>query len=134
MNSRPHARLKAWIEAISLVKAIYRETGGFPEQERYGLTGQLRRASVSIPTNIAEGAARHSTPEFLRFLYISRGSLSEIETLLVIATELKFLPEERCKLLFSQCLTIGRLLEGLIKSLRTESVGEDDEIYEPSSE
>jgi four helix bundle protein len=93
MNSRPHERLKVWIEAISLVKAVYRETGGFPEQERYGLTGQLRRASVSIPTNIAEGAARHSTPEFLRFLYISRGSLSEIETLLVIATELTFLPE-----------------------------------------
>ena len=134
MNTRPHERLKAWIEAISFVKAIYRETGGFPEQERYGLTGQLRRASVSIPTNIAEGAARHSTPEFLRFLYISRGSLSEIETLLVIATELKFLPEEGYKILSSQCLTIGRLLDGLIKSLRTQSVGEDDEMYEPSSE
>jgi four helix bundle protein len=99
-----------------LVKEIYQLTGSFPKEEIYGLTSQMRRAAVSIPCNIAEGAARTGNKEFLQFLSISRGSLSELETQLIIAKELGYMPESneimiRIDALFGQ-------LGGLIKSLR----------------
>ncbi len=85
-----HKNLDVWKLSIDFVKDIYQMTQLYPQNELYGLTSQLRRASVSIPTNIAEGAARGSSKEFLRFLYISLGSLSEIETLLILTDYLKF--------------------------------------------
>jgi four helix bundle protein len=87
---RPHARLDVWRDAMSLVESIYEITTNFPERERFGLSSQLRRSAVSVPSNIAEGAARRSTPELLRFLSIARGSLAELDTQLQIAVRLGF--------------------------------------------
>jgi four helix bundle protein len=86
---RPHHRLEVWRNAMDLVEAVYAFSSSFPDNERFGLTSQLRRAAVSVP-NIAEGAARRSTAEYLRFLSIARGSLSELDTQLQIATRLRF--------------------------------------------
>ena len=85
---RPHHRLDVWNDAIGLVEAVYRLTSSFPADERFGLTSQLRRAAVSVPSNIAEGAARRSRKEYLHHLGIARGSLSEVETQCVIASRL----------------------------------------------
>ena len=87
---RPHERLDVWRDSMDLVEMIYRLSDGFPRSERFGLTPQLRRAAVSIPSNIAEGAARRSTAEYLRFLSIARGSLSEASTQLQIARRLGY--------------------------------------------
>ena len=81
---KTHQKLEVWQESIKLVRLIYEITKLFPAEEKYGITSQIRRASVSIACNIAEGAARKSDKEYLRFAYISRGSLSEVETLLII--------------------------------------------------
>ena len=85
---RPHERLDVWQDAMHLVEATYGVSAHFPHDERFGLTHQIRRAAVSIPSNIAEGAARRSRQEYLRFLSISRGSLSEVHTQLQIASRL----------------------------------------------
>ncbi|HVY98433.1 MAG TPA: four helix bundle protein [Dongiaceae bacterium] len=82
---RPHQDLSVWQRAMSPVEQVYACSSTFPESERFGLTAQMRRAAVSISSNIAEGAARRSTPEYLRFLSIARGSLSELDTQLQIA-------------------------------------------------
>ena len=87
---RPHHRLDVWNDAITLVECVYQFTSSFPVDERYGLTAQLRRAAVSVPSNIAEGAARRSRREYLHHLSIARGSLSGLETQLLIATRLGF--------------------------------------------
>lgn len=79
--TRPHKRLEAWRAGMELVKKIYRETRFFPADEQYGLTSQLKRAAVSVPVNIAEGAARSTGKEFKHFLSIAQGSLSELDTL-----------------------------------------------------
>ena len=91
---RPHERLEVWQEAMTLVEAIYACSAHFPDSERFGLTSQIRRASVSVPSNIAEGAARRSTPEYQRFLSIARGSLSELDTQLQLAIRLKYVNTE----------------------------------------
>ncbi|MET0550296.1 MAG: four helix bundle protein [Xanthomonas sp.] len=92
-SKRPHERLDVWRDSMDLVEMIYRLSEAFPATERFGLTAQLRRAAVSIPANIAEGAARRSTPEYLRFLSIARGSLSEVSTHLQIAYRLDYTPD-----------------------------------------
>ena len=115
---RAHTELDAWKEAIVLVKATYEATKVFPVEERYGLTSQIRRASVSIPANIAEGAARGSQKEFLQFLIIARGSMSEIETLLTIAREVGHLPNDEARNLDRLCDRVSSCLSGLINSVR----------------
>jgi four helix bundle protein len=85
-----HRDLLVWQESISLVKEIYAVTRSLPDDEKFGLTSQMRRAAVSVPSNIAEGAARGSQREFAQFLVIARGSLSELETQLIIAKELNY--------------------------------------------
>jgi len=87
---RCHQKLEVWQAAMQLVTEIYRLTADFPDSERFGLISQMRRAAVSVPSNIAEGAARGSTADFIRFLYIARGSLSELETQLLLAAQLNF--------------------------------------------
>jgi len=82
---KPHQRLKFWEAGMELFAMVYRRTQGFPSHEQYGLTGQIRRAAVNIPANIAEGAARRTKKEFMHFLHISRGSLSELDTLIKLA-------------------------------------------------
>ena len=86
---RKHQQLDVWKDAIEVVTRIYRVSAGFPSDERFGLTSQIRRAAVSVPSNIAEGAARGSTREYLRFLEIARSSLVEMETQIVIARQLE---------------------------------------------
>ena len=88
---RTHKDLDVWKLGIELVEKIYKATTGFPKEEIYGLTSQMRRAAVSIPSNIAEGAARNSEKEFIQFLYISLGSLSELETQVIIANKIGYL-------------------------------------------
>ena len=90
---RPHHKLEAWSKAIEFVTDVYKNSESFPKEERYGLTSQIRRAAVSIPANIAEGAGRHSKKEFAHFLSNSQGSASELETELVIAHRLGYLDE-----------------------------------------
>ena len=93
--------LIAWQKAMDLVTAIYRATAGFPRDEIYGLTSQLRRAAVSIPSNIAEGQGRQSTREFIHFLSIAYGSLNEAQTQILIAERLKYLNDSDCQSLSS---------------------------------
>ncbi len=88
---RRHHDLDAWQRALVLVKDVYSLSASFPAAEQYGLTAQVRRSAISIPSNIAEGAARNGDREFLHFLGIARGSLSELETQLIIARELGFI-------------------------------------------
>jgi four helix bundle protein len=87
---RPHQRLEVWQDAMALVEAVYRFSQSFPAAERFALTSQMRRAAVSVPSNLAEGAARRSTQDYLRFLSIARGSLSELDTQMQIAHRLGF--------------------------------------------
>ena len=110
---RPHEKLEAWQQAMRLVKAIYGQTQSFPKEEMYGLTQQMRRAAVSIPSNIAEGAARHGAREYAHFISIARGSLSEIETQLQIAQMLGYCNESES--LNENLDQLGRLLTGLYK-------------------
>lgn len=113
---KSHKDLDVWKNAISFVTDIYRVSHTFPSSEIYGLTSQMRRAAVSVPSNIAEGAARGSKKEFVRFLHISLGSLAELETQLLIATNLEYL--ENTDVLDSELLTIRKMLLGLIRSLK----------------
>lgn len=93
-KKRAHHDLEVWQDSIALVEAIYRVTATFPADERFGLVSQLRRASVSVPSNIAGGAARKSRAELLQFLHIARGSLSEIETQIHISRRLEILKDD----------------------------------------
>lgn len=115
---RKHHDLKAWQKAMQLVKDVYAITASFPKEEIYGLTGQIRRAAVSVPSNIAEGAARTGSKEFLRFLSIARGSLSELETQIILAKELNFMKSN--EELLEKINGVFALLGGLMKSLNKE--------------
>ena len=106
--------LIAWRKAVELVTEIYRTTKSFPREELYGLTNQLRRAAVSVPSNIAEGQARYSKREFHHFLSQARGSLVEIETQLTIAGNLGYLCSPEVTLLLDKTAELGRVLNGLI--------------------
>ena len=115
---RKHHELQAWQLAIQLVKGVYQVTASFPTSEMYGLSAQMRRSAVSIPSNIAEGAARNTTKEFLHFLGIARGSLSELETQIVIAMQLGYIDDsESVEKLIDD---VFGLLGGLINSLRVK--------------
>ena len=110
-----HKDLTVYQQAVDLVVDIYTLTKCFPKEELYGLTAQLKRASVSVPSNIAEGAGRRGKAEFIRFLYISMGSLSEVETQIEIAVRLSFC--EKQEDIIKKVYTIKRMLSKLIKSL-----------------
>ncbi len=110
-----HKDLVVWKEAIDLVTEIYRATENFPKNEEFGLKSQIRRATVSIPTNIAEGAARKSTREYIQFLYIGLGSLSELETLLIIAENLTLM---QSSMVLEKITRLRRMLLRLISSLK----------------
>jgi len=112
---RPHYKLEAWNKAVDLVIDIYRATDNFPKEERYGLTSQIRPAAISIPANIAEGAARFSSREFARFLSNAQGSASELDTELLIAHRPGYFDEARFSKLSNHLERIGRLITGLSK-------------------
>jgi len=112
--------LEVWQLAIAVVKDIYCLTKKFPAEEIYGLNSQMRRAAVSIASNIAEGKARQSKSEYVQFLYIALGSTAELETQVTIAKELDYLTLLEEKKLIDQLDHIGKMLRGLIKGLRTD--------------
>ena len=115
-EGRPHYNLEAWKEAMSLVKVVYRVTQAFPKDEMFGLTAQMRRAAISVPSNLAEGAARTGKKEFAQFLNIAKGSLSELETQLLIAVELGYVRREHD--VFHLLDRVSRLITGLHKSVK----------------
>jgi four helix bundle protein len=117
MSIGSYADLEVWQKSMELVVTLYEVTARFPEREQFGLTAQLRRASVSIPCNIAEGQGRKSTPEFRRHLSIGLGSLNEVETCLRIAVRLGYLQAPQVEPLFAACAEIGRMANGLHKAL-----------------
>jgi four helix bundle protein len=109
--------LRVWQEAMKLAFAVYHGTEDFPKHEVHGLTQQLRRAAVSVPSNVAEGKGHRSDREFIHFLLHARGSLLELQTQILIAKELQYLTEERVRLLLDAAERVGRALSGLINSL-----------------
>jgi four helix bundle protein len=116
--AQSYKQLIAWRKSMELVIEIYRVTRTFPQQETYGLVSQLRRAAVSVPSNIAEGQARYSRREFYRFLTMARGSLAEIETQITIARVLAYVSHETARSLLESTEELGRILNGLIASMR----------------
>lgn len=121
--NKAHKNLKLWMESFEFVKVIYTSTMTFPQEEKFGLTSQLRRAVVSIPVNIAEGAARRSKKEFLNFLSIARGSLAELDTLISVSRELNFIEAKECNFLMKQLDQISILLSGLIRKVERDIKG-----------
>ena len=109
---RSHNNLEAWKKSVDFVIDIYTATNGFPKEEKFGLTSQVRRASVSIPANIAEGAGRKSDKEFLHFLSNAQGSASEVETELLIAFRLGYLQDATHEHLCRSLDEIGRMITG----------------------
>ena len=116
-EGKPHRKLKVWQASMDFVAELYKELEKFPAQERFGLTAQLQRAAISIPSNIAEGAARKNTRELVQFLHIARGSLSELDTQLEICLRVRHLERTAYDRLAGKLDEIGRMLNGLIKSL-----------------
>ena len=110
-------KLMVWNKAHDLVLSIYDVTQGFPKDELFGLTSQMRRASTSVPCNIIEGKARGSDREFRRFLLISRGSLEELKYQLLLSKDLKYINEIKYELLMGKAKEVGKLLNGLMMSL-----------------
>lgn len=120
MAVRCYQELIAWQKSIDLVTDMCRLTQGFPKNEVYGLTSQIRRAAVSIPGNIAEGQGRLSRGEFKQFLGHARGSVFELESQVLIARNLDYVSSEDANLLLDRIKELGRILNGLLKSLERE--------------
>lgn len=112
---KDHRDLVVWQKAIELVKDVYRLVAKLPASERYNLSDQMKRSAISVPSNIAEGAGRGSNKDYLRFLYIARGSLRELETQLIIVGELGFHTPEA---ILEKIETLSRMLSGLITSIK----------------
>jgi four helix bundle protein len=110
--------LRAWQSAMELCRLVYKVTKAFPKEELYGLTLQIRRSAVSVPSNIAEGHAREFTKEFLRHLSVAQGSLAELETQLILACDFECLGQKELEELMQLADDIGKMLRGLQKSLR----------------
>ena len=109
--------LIVWQDSLKLAIAVYRATNSFPKHELYGLVSQLRRCSVSVPSNIAEGHAKTSTKDYLRHISIALGSMAELETQLILATELKYVGESTLQELMAASDVLGRRLRSLQNSL-----------------
>ena len=116
---RSYRELDVWKKSIDWVERIYLNSRAFPADERFGLTSQLRRAAVSVPSNIAEGAARTGAGEFLHSLSIASGSLAEAETQIVVASRLKYLSSADAESILTQTEEIGKMLGGLKRSLQS---------------
>lgn len=116
---RPHRNLDVWNKSIDLILDIYEFTKKFPKSEEYALTSQLRRAAISIPSNIAEGAGRQTKKEFIQFLHIAQGSASEIDTQLEIAFRLGYLDDAEKMKLDMQISNIGKMITGLQRSIKS---------------
>lgn len=117
MTIRSYQDLDVWRKAMTLVTEVYALTQTFPREEMYGLTSQIRRAVISVPANIAEGWGRKSKKEYIQFLRIARGSLLELETLLIIAINLNYIPQAKTQPTLDRLAEVSRMLSGLMSSL-----------------
>lgn len=118
MDSRPHRKLDVWQKAMALAKDIYAITGEFPNSEGFGLTSQMRRATVSIPSNIAEGAGRRGYKEFLQFINIAQGSASELDTQIELAAMVGYLDTGCRDDLTNKLTDLTRMMYGLARSIK----------------
>lgn len=118
---RPHKKLNIWNKVMEFINEIYKITAKFPKDELYGVVSQMRRASISIAANIAEGCARKSSREKMQFLMISRGSLSEIDAYLDISVNLHFIDKEEHQRMDDKLEEISRMLQGLIESFKRQT-------------
>jgi four helix bundle protein len=121
MSLYDHRDLLAWQGAMSLVRSVYVSSRRWPADERFGLTSQIRRSAVSIPSNIAEGHGRRSPVEFARFLLIAHGSLMELETQIQIAADLGFCSASELETVQTQAMQVGRMIHGLRMTLKKPS-------------
>src|ERR1035437_4755062 len=118
---RDYTKIKAWMQAYDLTVVVYERTRSFPNEERYGLTSQLRRAAYSVPANIVEGSNRESKRDYLHFLYIARGSLAEAQYFIHLATRLHYLSETEAQDLLEQTKALFACLHGLIQAVEREA-------------
>ena len=116
-NVKSYRDLLIWQKGIAFVKRIYQETANFPDGERYGLVSQMRRAAVSIPSNIAEGQARQHAGEFRQFLFIALGSIAEVETQVIISQELGFMSDGNAKSLLEDIVELQKMTRSLASRL-----------------
>lgn len=112
--------LDVWVKSRNLVAIVYQQTKTFPKDELYGLTNQLRKSAVSIPSNIAEGCGRQGLKETIHFLYISRGSLYELETQILVASDLNYISKEDLEILIENITTCKKLLNGFINYFKNK--------------
>jgi len=117
---KPHKKLDVWQAAMKAAKMVYQLTNTFPSEERFGLVTQMRRAAVSIPSNIAEGAARQGKREFKNFVSMAQGSLSELDTQLDLTILLGYISEDDVKEIEGQLLRVDKMLTGLIRSVEKD--------------
>jgi len=117
MSIQSYRELGVWQKAMTLAEECYRVTRGFPKDELFGMTSQIRRAAASIPANIAEGQGRRHTKEFLNFLGIARGSLKELETHLILSQRVGLMTQDQLEPLLNLSDEISRMMSGLRKSL-----------------
>lgn len=118
---RSYRDLDVWRVSVELAELCYRVTAGFPDAERFGLTAQMRRASVSVPSNIAEGHGRESRQDFVRFLRIAQGSIKELETQAIVAHRVGLVDADQCEAVLLESDRIGRMLRALIRSLQGDN-------------
>ena len=117
---KSYKELKVWQRSYQLCLEIYKITKGFPDEEKYGLTSQLRRAAVSVPSNISEGYGRKTTPEYIQFLYIAYGSVCEIETQILLSGDLGYISNGRLEMLKEGIREVERMLKASIRSLENK--------------
>lgn len=117
---RSYRDLRVWQEAMALAEICYRQTRGFPRDELFGLTAQIRRAAASIPANIAEGWGRDSTGAYVQFLRVAQGSCKELETHALLAQKVLDRPTDELAPVLEQCEVVGKMLRGLIRSLQQD--------------
>ena len=123
MRYKSYKDLIVWQKSMDLTQNVYDYTELLPKEELFGLSSQMRRCALSIPSNIAEGYGRCSDKEFIRFLYIASGSLAELETQMLLAVRLKYYNEEQLQAPFDLCKEIGKLLNALIARIKNEEIG-----------
>lgn len=121
MGLKSYHELIVWQKSIDIVEKIYSVTQGFPKDELYALTNQIRRSAVSIPSNIAEGQARKATKEFLNFISIAQGSRAELETQLIIANRLRYIDDNKTEQLLSGLAEIAKMLHALSAKLKAQT-------------
>jgi four helix bundle protein len=123
---RSYRDLRVWQEAMDLAEACYRTTRGFPKEELYGITAQIRRAAASVAANIAEGHGRDGRGEFVRFLRVAQGSLKELETHLLLSQRVEWASAKTVAQILGRCEATGKMLRALIRSLQKKGVADSE--------